>query len=270
MKKIAAFFLLILLCGCGEEKAFMTPTENTIVVDVGIPNYSLNGVSLGETLKDFREENLLVQPLDWQLKKVRHKNLSVNLHVSEECLFDDLFKVLSTLKFSGVTNIQVVLGSSFKSPVQVNMPRRKDPCQTANRRFMRKIMGQNSNENLSHEQKLQRDLEDKRIELECAEKYMRLNVSVEHMENKKTIILSLNELGIIRKFNSYRLSTEDELIDSLKVLRKRPSLQNKLDKDVALYVGKEGSLLLDNASVIHALNQAGYKVKFALGGAVSH
>ena len=142
---------------------------------------------------------------------------------------------------------------------------KEDPCQKANRRFLNKILGLNSNENLSHEQKLQRDLEDKKTELECAENYMRLHVSVEYAEKKKTIIVSLNELGIIRGFHSYRLSTEEELIDSLKSFRKRPSLQNKLDKDVALYVGKEGSLLQDNVSVIHALSLAGYKVKFAIG-----
>lgn len=265
MKRIAVFFLLVFLCGCGEEKAFMTPTENTIVVDVGVPNYSLNGVPLGETVKDFREENLLIRPLDNQLKKVRHKNLSANLHVSEECLFDDFFKVLSTLGFSGMNDFRVVFGSNFKSPVQVYVPMNNDdPCQKANSRFMRKILGLNSNEKLSHEQKLQQDLENKRIDVECAENYMRLYVSVEKVGDKKTILVSLNELGIIRGFKSYRLSTEEELIDSLKSFRERPSLQNKLDKDVALYSGKEGSLLQDNASVIHALSLAGYKVKFAL------
>lgn len=270
VKKLSVLFLLVFLCGCGEEKAFMTPTENTIVVDIGVPNYSLNGVPLGETIKDFREENLLIRPLDSQLKKVRHKNLSANLHISEEYLFDDFFKVLSTLEFSGIKNIQIVFGSSFKSPVQVDMSMGKeDPCLKANRRFLHKNLGLNSNKNLSHEQKLQRDLEDKKTELECAENYMRLHVSVEYAEKKKTIIVSLNELGIIRGFHSYRLSTEGELIDSLKSFRERPSLQNKLDKDVALYVGKEGSLLQDNASVVHALSLAGYKVKFAIG-TVSH
>lgn len=270
MKRIAVFFLLVFLCGCREEKAFMTPTENTIVVDVGVPNYSLNGVPLGETVKDFREENLLINRLDRQLKKVMHKNLSANLHFSEEYLFDDFFKALSVVGFSGVKNIQVVFGSSFKSPVQVDMPMGKDdPCQKANRRFIRKILELNSKENLSHEQKLQRDLEDKKNEVECAENYMRLHVSVENVNNKKTILVSLNELGIIRGFKSYRLSTEEELIDLLKSFRERPSLQNKLDKDVALYVGTKDSPLQDNASVIHALSQAGYKVKFALG-TVSH
>jgi len=102
--------------------------------------------------------------------------LSANLHISEEYLFDDFFKVLSTLAFSGIKNIQIVFGSSFKLPVQVDLPMGKeDPCQKANRRFLHKILGLNSNKNFSHEQKLQRDLEDKKTELECAENYMRLH-----------------------------------------------------------------------------------------------
>ncbi|MBQ2560272.1 MAG: hypothetical protein II565_06770, partial [Fibrobacter sp.] len=104
MKRIALLALLLFLAGCGEEKAFMTPTKDVVVIDVNSREYFINGKKAGESVKDFLQNgDWKVQPiLDFfsQFKQDRSRPLDekeVHVHIAGNCTFNAFGKVMTTL-----------------------------------------------------------------------------------------------------------------------------------------------------------------------------
>ena len=139
------FFSLLLLVACDSDKnAFMTPSPNEPVVDVGIDEYSVNGTVVGKTATDIlASEDLLIKPLEEELKKIQTIQIeqalrdsqpfdweasTAKLHVDENLSFDDFYKTIATTGFVDYLNIKYVIGMNFKDAYNLKLPTKSGMC----------------------------------------------------------------------------------------------------------------------------------------------
>ena len=109
-------------------------------------------------------------------------------------------------------------------------------------------------------------LQDKRQEIECAEKYMELSLFVTKQNMTTKYEVRLNELGIIGGEKSYVLKNEDELWNLLDDVRSRKELENKIDRKKIVFGIEKNISLKDIASIITKLTEYGYEISYAALG----
>ncbi|SOD14618.1 hypothetical protein SAMN06298224_1924 [Fibrobacter sp. UWB16] len=109
-------------------------------------------------------------------------------------------------------------------------------------------------------------LQDKRQEIECAEKYMELSLFVAKQNMTAKYEVRLNELGIIGGEKSYVLKNEDELWNLLDDVRSRKELENKIDRKKIVFGIEKNISLKDIVSIIMKLTEYGYEISYAALG----
>jgi len=122
-------FIFFFVACSNEEKEFLTPKQDKIVLDVNADVYSLNGELLGKTSVDISKSgDLLIKPLNNALREFRRlgqeealkkgipaEDVKAKFHIYENLSYDDFYKVLSTLGSSGYTSIRYVIGSEYEN-----------------------------------------------------------------------------------------------------------------------------------------------------------
>lgn len=148
MRLISLFALLFLLVACNEEKEFMTPKQGEVVLDVRVDEYSLNGKVLGKTATDFSDDDVLVDPFDIELKKMR-ENLGdevlqmlttendpvkrtqilndypvAKIHYDSNVPYDVFYKSYMTVLFN-FDSYQLAFGSNYKEICRLHEPKKR-------------------------------------------------------------------------------------------------------------------------------------------------
>lgn len=278
MKKILiALTFLFLLDSCGEEEAFMTPSDTVSVIDINLKEYSVNGNIVGKTYDDIIQvDNLLIKPLNQRLYSLnREKRIALHVHLAENLSYDVFYRIVATAGFSGITSIQYVIGGKFKVPFTVYLPSREEnECnQLKNKKLLQLLSNEITDVFVLSDGKIDfltgkndEILQDKRQEIKCAEKYMELSLFVPKQNKPTKYEVRLNELGITGGEKTYALENEDELWNLLDDIRSRKELKNKLDRNKIVFVVNEKILLKDIASIITKLSEYGYQISYAALG----
>lgn len=273
MKRIALFALLLFLAGCGEEKAFMTPSENVVVIDVNSREYFINGQKAGDSFKDFLQNgDWRVQPiLDFfsQFKKDKSgpfDEKEVHLHFAGSCTFNAFGKVLTTLDFEPlVGKVKYVFDKNFKSPITAVNPNYDSEiqrCRNVSQRIIKVAYMATSEKGLTDDEILQKRLKEKQQEVDCAENFMMIDVIVNHYDKTSPFIVSLNELGFLGGKRTYNIGSEDEFWKFIDEIRSRESLQNKKDMNQILLVVNREAPLASASHFLKKLNEYGYEITF--------
>ena len=281
MSYIKYFNLLLILffLACGEEKEFMTPKSGDIVLDVNVEEYSLNGKIIGKTNVDISsDDNLLIIPLDNELKKIRQNEFSeaikkgrpsegslVKIHLNDNLTYDDFYKVVATFGFSGFTSIQYVIGSNFKEVYTLLLPERgKDSCQQAkNAALFRFIKEMNGTLNLSNDEIWEQRIKEKAILIECARKYIDLNLFVNQKEDSISYMVGLNETGLTDGTRMHDFNNETDMWNFIEDIQSRLGLRDKEDRYKIVLVVNNDVLLKKITPIIKKLTAYGYKINFA-------
>ncbi len=287
------FFSLLLLVACDSDKnAFMTPSPNEPVVDVGIDEYSVNGTVVGKTATDIlASEDLLIKPLEEELKKIQTIQIeqalrdsqpfdwetsTAKLHVDENLSFDDFYKTIATTGFVGYPNIKYVIGSDFKNVYNLKLPTKSSMCFCSGDspmlpflryKYMRHCQKLSFNEILALR-------EGGNLILECFEDYNDLDFLLTFFDdnNERVYVVSLNEDALkenssFHEFAIYTFKKEVDLWKFLGEITSRAELQKEnkavkcsydlLGKQVTLIFPKD-VLMKDIAPLIKGLNVYGY------------
>lgn len=275
MKRIILLALLFFLAGCGEDRAFMTPSENVVVIDVNSREYFINGKKVGDSVKDFLQSgDWKVQPiLDFfsQFKKDKSRPLDekeVHVHVAGNCTFNAFGKVLTTLNFEPlVGKVLYVIDKDFASPIQAINPAWDSDVQTCRNatkdnviKVSHMVIGEKG---LTDEEILAKRLSEKKLEAECAEDFMMISVIVNLYDKTSPFIVSLNELGFLGGKRMYNIASEEEFWKFIDEIRSRESLQNKKDKDQILFVVNREAPVASMSHILRKLNDYGYEITFA-------
>jgi biopolymer transport protein ExbD len=279
MKKIlTALFFLFLLNSCGEEKAFMTSSDTVSVIDINLKEYSVNGNIVGKTYDDIIQvDNLLIKPIDQKLNSLNQekKGYALHLHLAENLSYDVFHRIVATAGFSGISSIQYVIGDKFKNPFTLYLPSREgNECYQLKMKKHLQLLDDEitdvlvlSNGKLEFlTSKNDKKLQDKRQEIECAEKYMELSLFVTKQNMTAKYEVRLNELGIIGGEKSYVLKNEDELWNLLDDVRSRKELENKIDRKKIVFGIEKNISLKDIVSIITKLTEYGYEISYAALG----
>lgn len=275
MKQIILAALLLFLAGCGEDKAFMTPSENVVVIDVNSREYFINGKKVGDSFKDFLQNgDWRVQPiLDFfsQFKQDRSKPLDekeVHVHVAGNCTFNAFGKVLTTLNFEPlVGKVLYVIDKDFASPIPAINPAMDSEVQTCRNATKDNIIKVShmpiGEKGLTDEEILAKRLREKQLEAECAEDFMMISVIVNLYDKMSPFVVSLNELGFLGGKRMYNIASEEEFWKFIDEIRSRESLQDKKDKDQILFVVNREAPVASMSHILRKLNDYGYEITFA-------
>ena len=227
MKQIILVALLLFLAGCGEDKAFMTPSENVVVIDVNSREYFINGKKVGDSVKDFLQNgDWKVQPiLDFfnQFKQDRSRPLDekeVHVHVAGNCTFNAFGKVLTTLNFEPlVGKVLYVIDKDYATPIRAINPAMDSEVQTCRNATKDNIIKVShmpiGEKGLTDEEILAKRLREKQLEAECAEDFMMISVIVNLYDKMSPFVVSLNELGFLGGKRTYNFETEEEFLKML-------------------------------------------------------
>ena len=275
MKRIILLALLLLFAGCHEENAFMTPSEDVVVIDVNSREYFINGKKAGDSFKDFLQNgDWRVQPiLDFfsQFKQDRSKPLDekeVHVHVAGNCTFNAFGKVLTTLNFEPlVGKVLYVIDKDFASPIPAINPAMDSEVQTCRNatkdniiKVSHMVIGEKG---LTDDEILQKRLKEKKLEAECAEDFMMISVIVNLYDKTSPFIVSLNELGFLGGKRMYNIASEEEFWQFIDEIRSRESLQNKKDRNQILFVVNRDAPVASMSHILRKLNDYGYEITFA-------
>jgi len=275
MKQIILVALLLFLAGCGEDKAFMTPSENVVVIDVNSREYFINGKKVGDSVKDFLQNgDWKVQPiLDFfnQFKQDRSKPLDekeVHVHVAGNCTFNAFGKVLTTLDFEPVVGkVLYVIDNDFASPIPAINPAMDSEVQTCRNATKDNIIKVShmpiGEKGLTDDEILEKRLREKKLEAECAEDFMMISVTINLYDKMSPFVVSLNELGFLGGKRMYNIASEEEFWQFIDEIRSRESLQDKKDKDQILFVVNREAPVASMSHILRKLNDYGYKITFA-------
>lgn len=238
MNKLSAYILfltLFLLVACDSaKKEFMTPNSNEPVLDVSLDEYSLNGNVIGKTATDISaNQELLIEPLESVLNKKRKIELEkasknkqpsdeivvAKLHVDENLLFDDFYKITATMGFVGYTTINYVIGENYKDVFNVKLPTSSSPCYCTffvhrHVPFLRYKYGCYRSKLLLNEILSVRNSH-RESEIECFKDYKALDLMLTFYRSKDdiTYVVSLNEDALKENgsFHGYDLHSFDNL-----------------------------------------------------------
>ena len=275
MKRIILLALLLLFAGCHEENAFMTPSEDVVVIDVNSREYFINGKKAGDSFKDFLQNgDWRVQPiLDFfsQFKQDRSKPLDekeVHVHVAGNCTFNAFGKVLTTLNFEPlVGKVLYVIDKDFASPIPAINPAMDTEVQTCRNatkdniiKVSHMVIGEKG---LTDDEILQKRLKEKKLEAECAEDFMMISVIVNLYDKMSPFVVSLNELGFLGGKRMYNIASEEEFWQFIDEIRSRESLQNKKDRNQILFVVNRDAPVASMSHILRKLNDYGYEITFA-------
>ena len=275
MKRIILLALLLLFAGCHEENAFMTPSEDVVVIDVNSREYFINGKKVGDSFKDFLQNgDWRVQPiLDFfsQFKQDRSKPLDekeVHVHVAGNCTFNAFGKVLTTLNFEPlVGKVLYVIDKDFASPIPAINPAMDSEVQTCRNatkdniiKVSHMVIGEKG---LTDDEILQKRLKEKKLEAECAEDFMMISVIVNLYDKMSPFVVSLNELGFLGGKRMYNIASEEEFWQFIDEIRSRESLQNKKDRNQMLFVVNRDAPVASMSHILRKLNDYGYEITFA-------
>ena len=273
MKRIALLALLLFLAGCGEEKAFMTPTKDVVVIDVNSREYFINGKKAGESVKDFLQNgDWKVQPiLDFfsQFKQDRSRPLDekeVHVHIAGNCTFNAFGKVMTTLNFEPlVGKVLYVIDKDFGSPIPAinpNYDSEVQRCRNVSQGIIKVGHMITSEKGLTDDEILQKRLKEKQQEADCAENFMMINLILNLYDKMSPFIVTLNELGFLGGKKTYNIASEDEFWKFIDEIRSRESLQNKKDRDQILVVVNREAPVASSSHILRKLNEYGYEMTF--------
>lgn len=273
MKRIALLALLLFLAGCGEEKAFMTPTKDVVVIDVNSREYFINGKKAGESVKDFLQNgDWKVQPiLDFfsQFKQDRSRPLDekeVHVHIAGNCTFNAFGKVMTTLNFEPlVGKVLYVIDKDFGSPIPAinpNYDSEVQRCRNVSQGIIKVGHMITSEKGLTDDEILQKRLKEKQQEADCAENFMMINLILNLYDKTSPFIVTLNELGFLGGKKTYNIASEDEFWKFIDEIRSRESLQNKNDRDQILVVVNREAPVASSSHILRKLNKYGYEMTF--------
>ena len=249
------FLSLFLLAACdSDKKTFMTPKLFEPVLDVSLDEYSVNGNVVGKTAADISaNEDLLIEPLDNELQKVRKSELNealknnqpadevvvAKLHVDGNLSFGDFFKIIATTGFSGYTSIQYVIGDNFKDVYNVQLPTSSRMCYcfafiVRNVTFARYKYGRHRSKLLLNEI-LSADNHQREIEIDCFKDYNVLDLLLTFYDSKddRTYVVSLNE-GALKEnpsFDGFTYYSFNSLADLWKFIADIRSKEERLNRD---------------------------------------
>ena len=275
MKRIILLALLLLFAGCHEENAFMTPSEDVVVIDVNSREYFINGKKAGDSFKDFLQNgDWRVQPiLDFfsQFKQDKSRPLDekeVHVHVAGNCTFNAFGKVLTTLNFEPlVGKVLYVIDKDFASPIPAINPARDSEVQTCRNatkdniiKVSHMVIGEKG---LTDDEILQKRLKEKKLEAECAEDFMMISVIVNLYDKMSPFVVSLNELGFLGGKRMYNIASEEDFWQFIDEIRSRESLQNKKDRNQILFVVNRDAPVASMSHILRKLNDYGYEITFA-------
>ena len=275
MKQIILLALLLFLAGCGEDKAFMTPSENVVVIDVNSREYFINGKKVGDSVKDFLQNgDWKVQPiLDFfnQFKQDRSRPLDekeVHVHVAGNCTFNAFGKVLTTLNFEPlVGKVLYVIDKDYVTPIRAINPAMDSEVQTCRNATKDNIIKVShmpiGEKGLTDEEILAKRLREKQLEAECAEDFMMISVIVNLYDKTSPFVVSLNELGFLGGKRMYNIASEEEFWKFIDEIRSREALQDKKDKDQILFVVNREAPVASMSHILRKLNDYGYEITFA-------
>jgi hypothetical protein len=274
MKRIILLALLFFLAGCGEDRAFMTPSENVVVIDVNSREYFINGKKVGDSFKDFLQNgDWRVQPiLDFfnQFKQDKSRPLDekeVHVHVTGNCTFNAFGKVLTTLNFEPlVGKVLYVIDKDFASPIPAINPAMDSEVQTCRNaskdniiKVSHMVIGEKG---LTDDEILAKRLREKKLEAECAEDFMMISVTVNLYDKMSPFVVNLNELGFLGGKRMYNIASEEEFWQFIDEIRSRESLQNKKDRDQILFVVNREAPVASMSHILRKLNDYGYEITF--------
>lgn len=274
MKRLALLALLLFLAGCHEEKAFMTPSENVVVIDVNSREYFINGQKVGDSFKDFLQNgDWRVQPiLDFfgQFKQDRSKPLDekeVHVHVAGNCTFNAFGKVLTTLNFEPlVGKVLYVIDKDFSSPIPAVNPAMDSEvqrCRNVSKGNIIKVSHMfKSEKGMTDDEILQKRLDEKQQEADCAENFMMINLILNTYDKWSPFTLSLNELGFLGGKRTYNFETEEEFLKYIEEIRSRESLQSKKDRDQIMVIVNREEPVANSNHVLRKLHEYGYEITF--------
>jgi hypothetical protein len=274
MKRILLLALLLFLAGCHEENAFMTPSENVVVIDVNSREYFINGQKVGDSFKDFLQNgDWRVQPiLDFfsQFKQDRSKPLDekeVHVHVAGNCTFNAFGKVLTTLNFEPlVGKVLYVIDKDFSSPIPAVNPAMDSEvqrCRNVSKGNIIKVSHMfKSEKGMTDDEILQKRLDEKQQEADCAENFMMINLILNTYDKMSPFVVSLNELGFLGGNRTYNFETEEEFLKYIEEIRSRESLQSKKDRDQIMVIVNREEPVANSNHVLRKLHEYGYEITF--------
>lgn len=274
MKQIILVALLLFLAGCGEDKAFMTPSENVVVIDVNSREYFINGKKVGDSVKDFLQNgDWKVQPiLDFfnQFKQDRSRPLDekeVHVHVAGNCTFNAFGKVLTTLNFEPVVGkVLYVIDKDYATPIRAINPAMDSEVQTCRNATKDNIIKVShmpiGEKGLTDEEILAKRLREKQLEAECAEDFMMISVIVNLYDKTSPFVVSLNELGFLGGKRMYNIASEEEFWKFIDEIRSRESLQDKKDRDQIMVIVNREEPVANSNHVLRKLHEYGYEITF--------
>lgn len=274
MKRILLLALLLFLAGCHEENAFMTPSENIVVIDVNSREYFINGQKVGDSFKDFLQNgDWRVQPiLDFfsQFKQDRSKPLDekeVHVHVAGNCTFNAFGKVLTTLNFEPlVGKVLYVIDKDFSSPIPAVNPAMDSEvqrCRNVSKGNIIKVSHMfKSEKGMTDDEILQKRLDEKQQEADCAENFMMINLILNTYDKMSPFVVSLNELGFLGGNRTYNFETEEEFLKYIEEIRSRESLQSKKDRDQIMVIVNREEPVANSNHVLRKLHEYGYEITF--------
>ena len=232
-------------------------------MDVKTEEYSLNGVLLGKTSADISKSgDLLIKPLNNALKEIRRieqeetlkkgipaEDVKAKFHIDESLSYDDFYKVVATLGFSGYTSIRYVIGSEYNNVYELYLPERN----SNDTRNVLKLLTEMKEGKISDE----KWAEWEQLQKERKKKYMNLSLSIDRKGDKFSYTIGFSKGGLTT------FEQLDDLWRFIEDVRQRRELQDKEDKDKIILILQKNVLLKDVSPIIKKMTTFGYKLNFA-------
>lgn len=268
IKLLLTITFLFIFSSCNEKNKFMTYTSEVAVIDIKDQDIFINNDKIIETVKDISQNaSLMILPIDSNLKNILPRPKEIHIHLESTESYGIFFKILSTLGFGGYTNVLVVVENKYNSPLYIHYPSRnsQDPCNRGTLNFLKKMLNKNNEKEMRYEDKLKQRINEKKIELECAENNIRLTLRIAKDAEKIVYNLQGNLNGIIGGDKKLPTLTELELLNQLQKIQK--SFQNKKDKNEITFVTNNDIKMHDIFNLLLKIQNLGYKIHFGkLGG----
>lgn len=275
---LSCLLFLLLLAACREEEEFMTAHPGEIVLDVTPDNYSLNGKVLGSTASDFADDDLSVDRIDEEVKRIQ-ENLSdevlqmlngvedpvkrqqitsdyplVKIHYDNSVTYDVFYKSYSTFS-NNFHSFQLAFGSNYKDFCKWHKPYE---AYVLSSYLCKQMTDAKISDYLFGTHKFQSVLENLPIGKDdlmwCAAVDTTLSLTVYKKDGKIAYLVNWNENG---QTDGYRIDSFPNDVCFCKFMEKMVGRRGRVTLRVLNDV-----LLKDFAPVIKKLNQYGYMIDF--------
>ncbi|GEM_PF-6741087 len=259
-------FCILTLVACKQKNEFVQHSENLTVIDVTHRDIIVNGEKVGSAIDEISESTApIVASIE---NAVRSKAApSVNVHLERFERYDVFYKVASSIAAAKIVKgplVTFAFGNDYSNGFALPsfVLNAENPC-TAALSSLNFVGTQNSGAQMTSEEKHQQMIENKKMELECAENYLSQRIFITSEGSAVKYSLGYNYSGIVGGHAYTAYDSESEMWDAMAAILAKDSFKDKLDlRKVTLIAAKDVPMNVV-ADMVLKLKNKGYVVYFS-------